>query len=115
MFSRWYLILFIISIIFLLFVGAFNIYEQDRIKRKCKQCEENQEMLLILNGIAMFLTLLLFFGYFFSQDSSSKQNTSKTPSTSIQPSSSYRIAPQSSCDIVNPFSCTGTIDIVSKI
>jgi preprotein translocase subunit SecG len=69
MIAGWYLILFIITIIFLLFVASFNIYEQQRIKTKCKDCVENQDMLLILNAISIFLVVCLLFGYFFGRQS----------------------------------------------
>lgn len=95
MIAGWYLILFILTIIFLLFVASFNIYEQERIKRKCKTCVENQDVLLILNAIAMFLVLVLLFGYFFARVSKSRieavQSTNKSnllPSSPTKSSSS---------------------------
>lgn len=138
MIAGWYLILFIITIIFLLFVASFNIYEQERIKRKCKTCVENQDILLILNAIAMFLVLVLLFGYFFARVSKSrvevyeqnknpsplKTKTSSNPSQPIKIPSTTQISNQSQTTktsvmkpIVgdNPFSYADTIDIISKI
>jgi archaellum component FlaG (FlaF/FlaG flagellin family) len=126
MIAGWYLILFIITIIFLLFVAAFNIYEQERIKRKCKNCLENQDILLILNAIAMFLVLVLLFGYFFGRVSKSKveavqQNKPASPikTHSIPVKNQILSAPKtiSKTPIVgdNPFSYGDSIDIISKI
>ena len=124
MFARWYLILFIITIIFILFVGAFNLYEQDRIKRKCKNCNENQDALLILNAILMFMAVILFFGYFFSRDTcestSTTRNTIASKSqglksqTQVQSKETQsKTSPNTS--IPNPFGYSKTIDIISKI
>ena len=145
MIAGWYLILFILTIIFLLFVASFNIYEQERIKRKCKTCVENQDILLILNVIAMFLVLVLLFGYFFGRVSKTRvealQGTTinKTPSplktkssTSSKSGSSSSsgslgsstvpattsVSANTSTNIGeydNPFSYGGSIDIISKI
>jgi hypothetical protein len=119
----------------LLFVASFNIYEQERIKRKCKTCVENQDILLILNVIAMFLVLVLLFGYFFGRVSKTRvealQSTKatipaspvKTPSPQKSNSSSSKtditsVAANTSSTIgeyENPFSYGGSIDIISKI
>ena len=126
MIAGWYLILFIITIIFLLFVAAFNIYEQERIKRKCKNCVENQDILLILNAVAMFLVLVLLFGYFFARVSKSRveaiqQNKPSSPIKSSSPSVKNQTpsVPKtiSKTPIIgtNPFSYGESIDIISKI
>jgi len=76
MLSRWYLILFIVSLLVLLIILGYNIYENWRIKRDCPEsCQESQDILIWLNGLAIFLILVLLLGYFFSDDSSSKQVT----------------------------------------
>ena len=106
--ARWYLILFIITILFVLFLSAFNIYEQERIKRKCKSCVENQDFLIILNVIVMFLILILLFGYFFSKESK-QSSIIPTPKTQTSYSSPSQIPK------ISPFQCQGTIDIISKI
>lgn len=104
--KRWYLILFIVTILFILFVASFNIYEQNRIKNECKSCVQNQDMLLLLNGIIIFLAILLIFGYFFSKES--KKSTSSSFVSKISSSNSSQM-------IINPFGCQDTIDIISKI
>jgi len=99
--ARWYLILFIITILFVIFVAAFNIYD-------------NQEMLIILNAIAIFLLTFLLFGYFFAKGSKNKSplqlNPTQLPSTQKQSST-----PQVNYTNINPFHCQGNIDIISKI
>ena len=139
MIAGWYLILFILTIIFLLFVASFNIYEQERIKRKCKTCVENQDVLLILNAIAMFLVLVLLFGYFFARVSKSRieavqspnksksipsptkspstitSSPMKTPSSNQTCSLSPITSIQSPIVSQNPFSYSDSIDIISKI
>jgi membrane protease YdiL (CAAX protease family) len=111
--ARWYLILFIITILFVIFVAAFNIYENDRIKRK-RNGDDNQEMLIILNAIAIFLLTFLLFGYFFAKGSKNKSplqlNPTQLPSTQKQSST-----PQVNYTNLNPFHCQGNIDIISKI
>jgi hypothetical protein len=111
MIAGWFLILFILTIIFLLFVASFNIYEQERIKRKCKTCVENQDILLILNVIAMFLVLVLLFGYFFGrvsktrvealQQATSVNNKAQPPSPLKSSSKSGSYSPSSGTVVSN--------------
>ena len=79
MLSRWYLILFIISLLVLLIIIGYNIYENWRVKRDCPEtCQESQVILIWLNGLALFLILVLLFGYLFSDDSTCKKMPTST-------------------------------------
>lgn len=79
MLSRWYLILFIISLLVLLIIIGYNIYENWRVKRDCPEtCQESQDILIWLNGLALFLILVLLLGYLFSDDSTCKKMPTST-------------------------------------
>jgi hypothetical protein len=74
MFSKWYLVLFILTLIVLLFVVGYNIYEHYQIKKNCpNQCSENTNMLFWLNIIVMVLIFILIIGFFFARDKNTEQ------------------------------------------
>jgi hypothetical protein len=75
MFARWYLILFILSLLFFLFVAGYNLYENYKVRKNCSvTCEENQNILLILNIIVIVLVFILIIGFFFARE---KNNVEK--------------------------------------
>ena len=146
MLATWYLIIFIIFLIAIIFVASFNLYENERIKKKCPtSCQENQDMLLILNAIVIFIAVVLLFGYYFSSEScdpktmTSMQQMQSRPTVPLAAPSlaapslaapsipvlgpvaapmvrpTMQMQPQMQMSSTNPFSCLDQIDIVSKI
>ena len=98
MLATWYLIIFIIFLIAIIFVASFNLYENERIKKKCPtSCQENQDMLLILNAIVIFIAVVLLFGYYFSSESCDPKTM-----TSMQQMQSRPTVPLAAPSLVAP-------------
>jgi hypothetical protein len=75
MFSKWYLVLFILTIIFLIFVAGYHIYTYFELKN-CKtisECSENQNILFWLDIVSLILLLILIFGFIFARDKKCEQ------------------------------------------
>jgi hypothetical protein len=78
MFARWYLIIFILSLLFFLFVAGYNLYENYKVRKNCSvTCEENQNILLVLNIIVILLIFVLIIGFFFAREKSSPLTVQK--------------------------------------
>ncbi len=68
MFAKWYLVLFVLSLIVLLFVLSYNIYEYLQNKNNLKSTTESQDILFWFNVGALVLVVILVLGFFFSRD-----------------------------------------------
>lgn len=76
--SRWYVVIFFIFVILILIISAYNLYETYRIKSQVpKEYHESQDILFVLNIIAIVIALLLLIGYYFAGDRSSGTNIRK--------------------------------------
>jgi hypothetical protein len=53
-----------------LIISGYNLYETYRIKSKVPQeYQESQDILIVLNIIAIAIALILLFGYYFAKES----------------------------------------------
>lgn len=116
--SRWYVILFFIFVILILIISAYNLYENYRIKTQVpSQYQESQDILFVLNIIAIVIALILLIGYYYAGDKSNYQISNQAinlPETnSIQ---DYNVVPsynpvQGPPLTPSPFCRTGAINI----
>jgi hypothetical protein len=75
MFSKWFLVLFILTILFLIFVLGYHIYYYFEIQN-CKtisECSETRNILFWLDIVSLILLIILIFGFFFARDKKCEQ------------------------------------------
>lgn len=126
--SRWYVVLFFIFVILVLIISAYNLYETYRIKSQVpKEYQESQDILFVLNIIAIVIAILLLIGYYFAGDKSLPNNYAKQainlPIDIFQSSSATQSLGQGSFQVPaqvpvqgpaftpSPFCRTGPVDI----
>lgn len=98
MFSKWYLILFILTLIFFLFVLGYHIYDYFS-TRNCQNpidCNVNQTILFWLDIVSVILLFVLIIGFFFARDKTCEkaQNLQQSSIPQLKASPNKVISPQ---------------------